>query len=40
MDFSHIQANYASSIFGKLQVAERGEAIRRAREAGLGHDRP
>ena len=28
--------NHVSSIFGKLQVAGRGEAIVRAREAGLG----
>jgi DNA-binding NarL/FixJ family response regulator len=28
--------NYVSSIFGKLQVADRHEAIVRAREAGLG----
>ena len=28
--------NYVSSIFGKLQVADRAEAIIRAREAGLG----
>ena len=30
--------NYVSSIFTKLQVADRAEAIIRAREAGLGHD--
>ncbi len=29
--------NYVSSIFGKLQVADRAEAIVRAREAGLGN---
>jgi DNA-binding NarL/FixJ family response regulator len=29
-------ANYVSTIFGKLQVADRAEAIIRAREAGLG----
>lgn len=29
-------ANYVSSILGKLQVADRAEAVRRAREAGLG----
>jgi DNA-binding NarL/FixJ family response regulator len=28
--------NYVSSIFGKLQVADRAEAIVRARQAGLG----
>lgn len=28
--------NYVSSILGKLQVADRSEAIVRAREAGLG----
>jgi DNA-binding NarL/FixJ family response regulator len=28
--------NYVSSIFNKLQVADRAEAIVRAREAGLG----
>ena len=30
--------NYVSSIFSKLQVADRAQAIVRAREAGLGHD--
>jgi DNA-binding NarL/FixJ family response regulator len=30
-------ANNVSNIFGKLQVADRAEAIVRAREAGLGH---
>lgn len=30
-------ANHVSSIFAKLQVADRAEAIIRAREAGLGH---
>ena len=29
-------ANYVSAIFGKLQVADRAEAMIRAREAGLG----
>jgi DNA-binding NarL/FixJ family response regulator len=29
--------NYVSSIFSKLQVADRAQAIVRAREAGLGH---
>jgi DNA-binding NarL/FixJ family response regulator len=29
--------NYVSNIFSKLQVADRAEAIVRAREAGLGH---
>ena len=28
--------NHVSNIFGKLQVADRAEAIVRAREAGLG----
>ena len=28
--------NYASTIFGKLQVADRGQAVIRARDAGLG----
>ena len=28
--------NYVSSIFGKLQVADRTEAVRKARDAGLG----
>jgi DNA-binding NarL/FixJ family response regulator len=32
--------NYVSSIFGKLQVEGRAEAIVRAREAGLGRDLP
>ncbi len=32
-------ANYVSNILGKLQVATRAEAVLRAREAGLGHDR-
>jgi DNA-binding NarL/FixJ family response regulator len=31
--------NYVSNIFGKLQVADRAEAIIRARDAGLGHAR-
>jgi DNA-binding NarL/FixJ family response regulator len=30
--------NYVSNIFGKLQVADRAQAIIRAREAGLGRD--
>lgn len=30
-------ANHVSNIFGKLQVADRAEAIIRAREAGLGN---
>ncbi len=30
-------SNYVSNIFNKLQVADRAEAILRAREAGLGH---
>ena len=29
-------SNYVSSIFAKLQVADRAQAIVRAREAGLG----
>jgi DNA-binding NarL/FixJ family response regulator len=29
-------SNYVSNIFGKLQVADRAEAIIRARDAGLG----
>ncbi|MGH2826236.1 MAG: response regulator transcription factor, partial [Actinomycetota bacterium] len=34
--------NHVSNIFAKLQVADRAEAIVRAREAGLGrrHERP
>lgn len=32
--------NHASNIFGKLQVADRSQAIVRAREAGLGSERP
>jgi len=32
--------NYVSSIFSKLQVADRGQAIVRAREAGLGGAEP
>jgi DNA-binding NarL/FixJ family response regulator len=32
-------ANHISNIFAKLQVADRAEAIVRAREAGLGRDR-
>ena len=31
--------NHVSNIFGKLQVADRAEAIMRAREAGLGKSR-
>jgi DNA-binding NarL/FixJ family response regulator len=31
--------NHVSNIFTKLQVADRAQAIIRAREAGLGHDR-
>jgi DNA-binding NarL/FixJ family response regulator len=33
-------SNYLSNIFSKLQVAGRAEAIVRAREAGLGRERP
>jgi DNA-binding NarL/FixJ family response regulator len=33
-------ANYVSSIFNKLQVADRSQAIVRARDAGLGGDTP
>ena len=32
--------NHVSNIFGKLQVADRAEAIIRAREAGLGQTKP
>jgi DNA-binding NarL/FixJ family response regulator len=32
--------NHASNIFAKLQVAHRAQAIVKAREAGLGSDRP
>jgi DNA-binding NarL/FixJ family response regulator len=32
--------NHVSNIFTKLQVADRGQAIIRAREAGLGRERP
>ena len=32
--------NYVSSIFAKLQVADRAGAIVRAREAGLGWENP
>ena len=28
--------NYASNLFGKLQVADRAQAIIKAREAGMG----
>jgi DNA-binding NarL/FixJ family response regulator len=31
--------NYVSNVFSKLQVADRAQAIIRAREAGLGRDR-
>ncbi len=31
--------NYVSSIFAKLQVADRSQAIIRAREAGVGSSR-
>jgi DNA-binding NarL/FixJ family response regulator len=30
-------ANHVSAIFAKLQVADRTQAILRARDAGLGH---
>jgi len=30
--------NYVSNIFSKLQVADRAQAIVRAREAGLGRE--
>ncbi len=30
--------NYVSTIFTKLQVSDRAQAIIRAREAGLGRD--
>jgi DNA-binding NarL/FixJ family response regulator len=33
-------ANYVSTILGKLQVADREEAVRRAREAGVGRENP
>ena len=32
--------NHVSNIFTKLQVADRVQAIIRAREAGLGQDKP
>ena len=32
--------NHVSNIFSKLQVVDRGQAILRARDAGLGRDRP
>jgi DNA-binding NarL/FixJ family response regulator len=31
-------ASFVSNILGKLQVADRAQAIIRAREAGLGQD--
>jgi DNA-binding NarL/FixJ family response regulator len=31
--------NHVSNIFSKLQVADRAQAIVRARDAGLGHER-
>jgi DNA-binding NarL/FixJ family response regulator len=31
-------ANHVSNIFSKLQVADRAQAIIRAREVGLGHE--
>jgi DNA-binding NarL/FixJ family response regulator len=31
--------NHVSNIFSKLQVADRAQAVIRAREAGLGHDK-
>ncbi len=31
--------NHVTNILSKLQVADRSEAIIRAREAGLGHDK-
>ncbi len=33
---SQTVANYTSTIFAKMQVSDRAEAIIRAREAGLG----
>ena len=30
-------SNHISNIFSKLQVADRSQAIMRARQAGLGH---
>ncbi len=33
-------ANHVSNILGKLQVADRAQAMLRAREAGLGQDKP
>jgi DNA-binding NarL/FixJ family response regulator len=33
-------ANHISAIFNKLQVADRGEAIILARDAGLGRNKP
>ena len=32
--------NHVSNIFSKLQVADRAQAVIRAREAGLGRDVP
>ena len=32
--------NHISNIFSKLQVRDRAEAVVRAREAGLGGERP
>ena len=32
--------NHVSNIFLKLQVADRAQAVIRAREAGLGHEKP
>ena len=32
--------NHVSNIFSKLQVADRAQAMLRAREAGLGRERP
>ena len=33
-------ANHVSAIFSKLQVADRNQAIIRARDAGLGRSNP
>jgi len=35
----HTIRNYVSNVFSKLQVADRAQAIIRARESGLGYDR-